>query len=93
MLEAYNKNSRGMYSIKLKRSLYGLKQSGRMWYNRLNEYLTREGYRNNNNSPCVFIKKSNSGFVIIAVYVDDLNIIETPEELDNTAIYLSQNAN
>jgi hypothetical protein len=28
-----------MYCVKLKRSLYGLKQSGRMWYNRPSEYL------------------------------------------------------
>jgi Reverse transcriptase (RNA-dependent DNA polymerase) len=39
MSEAFKSKSREMYSIKLKRSLYGLKQSGRMWYNRLNEYL------------------------------------------------------
>ena len=30
---------------------------------------------NNAICPCVFIKKSSYGFVIIAVYVDDLNII------------------
>jgi hypothetical protein len=30
MLEAYNSKSRNMYSIKLQRSLYGLKQFGRM---------------------------------------------------------------
>ena len=36
-------NSRGMYSIKLQRSLYGLKQSKRMWYNRLNKYLKKKG--------------------------------------------------
>ena len=70
-----------MYSIKLQRSLYGLKQSGRMWYNRLSTYLLKEGYINNPISPCVFIKKSKSGFAIITVYVDDLNIIGTPEEL------------
>ena len=31
---------RNMLSIRLRRSLYGLKQSKIMWYNRLSEYLT-----------------------------------------------------
>jgi len=70
-----------MYSIKLKRSLYGLKQSGRMWYNRLSESLLKEGFKNNLISPCVFIRKSTSGFVIIVVYVGDLNIIGNPKEI------------
>ena len=51
-----------MFSIKLKRSLYGLKQSRRMWYNRLSEYLLKEGFKNNQLTPCVFIKRSKSGF-------------------------------
>ena len=38
MPDTYNSKSRSMYSIKLQRSLYGLKQSGRMWYNCLSEY-------------------------------------------------------
>lgn len=33
MPNAHNSKSREMFSIKLQRSLYGLKQSGRMWYN------------------------------------------------------------
>ncbi|CAM9000605.1 unnamed protein product [Rhodiola kirilowii] len=57
MPEALQTKPRHMYSIKLKRSLYGLKQS-------------------------------DSGYVIIAVYVDDLNIIGTPEEIQLTADYL-----
>ena len=40
-----------MYLIKLQRSLYGLKQSRRMWYNRLSEYLLKEGYMNNSICP------------------------------------------
>ena len=35
LLEVMNSKPRSMYSIKLQRSLYGLKQSGQMWYNRL----------------------------------------------------------
>ena len=49
---------RSMYSIKLQQSLYRLKQSGRMWYNRLSTYLLKEGYVNNSIFPCVFIKKT-----------------------------------
>ena len=39
-------SSREHLSIKLNKSLYGLKQSARMWYNRLSEYLSKEGYKN-----------------------------------------------
>jgi len=57
MPETYNPISRSMYSIKLQRSLYGLKQFGRMWYNCLSEYILKEGFENNPICPCVFIKK------------------------------------
>ena len=45
--EAVSTKPCSMFSIKLQRSLYGLKQSRRMWYNRLSEYLLKEGYVNN----------------------------------------------
>ena len=79
-----------MCSIKLQRSLYGLKQSRHMWYNRLSEYLLKEGYANNPICPYIFIKKSKIGFAIIVVYVDDLNLIRTPEELTRTTNYLKR---
>ena len=81
MPEALSSKPKEKYSIRLQRSLYGLKQSGLMWYNRLSEYLLKKGYVNNPICPCVFIRKTMSGFVIIAVYVDDLNIIGTNEEI------------
>ncbi|XP_021754428.1 G-type lectin S-receptor-like serine/threonine-protein kinase At2g19130 [Chenopodium quinoa] len=82
--EAANAGSREQYLIKLNRSLYGLKQSGRKWYNRLSKYLLREGYKNDPICPCIFVKRFVSGHVIIAVYVDDLNIIRTPEKISIT---------
>jgi Reverse transcriptase (RNA-dependent DNA polymerase) len=53
-----------------------------MWYNRLSEYLIKEGYKYNIISPCIFIKRSILSFIIIAVYVDDLNIIGSPEKIE-----------
>ena len=81
MPEANCTKPHSMYSIKLQQSLYGLKQSGRMWYNRLSEYLLKERYMNNLICPCIFIKKSETGFAIIAMYVDDLNLVGTPKEV------------
>ena len=78
---------RNTLSIRL-RLLYGLKQSGLMWYNRLSEYLTSQGYVNNELCPCVFIKKSHFGFAIVAAYVDDMNLIGTPAELEEIAAHL-----
>ncbi|KAM1016173.1 hypothetical protein ACFX2A_046888 [Malus domestica] len=80
--------SRNTLSIKLRRSLYRLKQSGWMWYNRLSEYLTSQGYVNNELCLCVFINKSHSRFAIVAVYVDDMNLNRTPAELEEIAAHL-----
>jgi hypothetical protein len=35
-----------MYCVKLFKSLYGLKQLGRIWYNRLKEFLLNKCYTN-----------------------------------------------
>jgi hypothetical protein len=59
-----------------------------MWYNHLNEYLLEKGFQNNEICPCIFIKKTTTGFVIVAVYVDDLNLVGTPEELIKITTYL-----
>ena len=77
-----------MHIIKLQRALYELKQSGRMWYNRLSEFLLKRGYVNNEDCPCVFIRKSQNGFCIISVYVDNLNIIGHTEDIEEASAYL-----
>ena len=50
-----------------------------MWYNRISEYLLKEGFENNPICPCVLIKRLESAFAIIVVYVDDLNLVGTLE--------------
>jgi hypothetical protein len=87
-IKVLEETKRNMYSVKLQRSLYGLKQFGRMWYNRLSEFLVRKGFIKNDYYPCVFIRKSKRGFYIISVYVDDLIIIGNTEDIKEASSYL-----
>ncbi|KAM1332925.1 hypothetical protein ACFX2F_009028 [Malus domestica] len=59
-----------------------------MWYNHLSECLTSQGYVNNKLCPSVFTKKPHSKFTIVVVYVDDMNLIETPVELEEIVAHL-----
>ena len=61
-----------------------------MWYNCLSAYLLKKGYVNNFTCSCIFIKKSQTGFEIIVVYVDDLNLAETLDEFIKTAKYFKK---
>ena len=45
---------------------------------------------NNPICPCIFIKKSEIGFAIIVVYVDDLNLVGAFEELTRTTNYFKK---
>jgi len=86
----YNKDKFKRPCVRLNRSLYGLKQSGRMWFQRLSSFLTSCGFINSDISPCVFMKRSNDEFALIAVYVDDLNIIGTKKACKDAADTLSK---
>lgn len=66
---------------KLKKSLYGLKQSGRNWNNMLHNYFTQEGFVQSLADPCVYVKGTETGRVIAIVWVDDIII-----SASNTAV-------
>ena len=61
-----------------------------MWYNRLSEFLSKEWYTNNPTYTCVFIRKFANAFAIVVVYVDDINLIGSPEELEKIASYFKK---
>jgi hypothetical protein len=80
--------NRNMYCVKLIKLLYGLKQLGRIWYNRLKEFLLNKYYSNCDDCPYVFIRKSTTGFCIISVYVNDLNIIDHTKDINEACNHL-----
>lgn len=61
--------------LKLKKAVYGLKQSSFAWYKRVEETLCNLGFTKSKLEPCVFIKNhSNNRKTIIGIYVDDFII-------------------
>ena len=64
--------------LRLQKALYGLKQADRMWYKHLRDILLFHNFSHDQALPCLFTLQHSSRFVVIAVYVDDLNLVGTP---------------
>ncbi|KAJ4703754.1 Retrovirus-related Pol polyprotein from transposon TNT 1-94 [Melia azedarach] len=63
------------YVCKLKKSLYGLKQSPRQWYKRFDSYMIEIGYTRSPYDCCVYYSKATNGSLIyLVLYVDDMLI-------------------
>jgi hypothetical protein len=60
---------------KLKRSLYGLKQSPRQWYKRFDSFMLAHGFKRSQYDSCVYIKFVNGSPIYFMLYVDDMLIV------------------
>lgn len=68
---------------KLKKSLYGLKQSPHCWNKTFQEYMELIGFSQSLADPCVYIRVADT-MAVVAVYVDDLILITaTSEEMQD----------
>lgn len=59
---------------KLKKAMYGLKQSGRVWNKKLDTILREYGLEKSKADPCIYHRKLSGKRLIVAIYVDDLLI-------------------
>ena len=66
---------------KLKKSLYGLKQSGRNWNNLLHKCLMNEDFNQSFSDPCVYTKFEGNDMIIILFWVDDIIIAASHYEV------------
>ena len=57
---------------KLRKSIYGLKQSARCWHLSIDQFLKASGYIQSDADPCIYSKSGESTLMVIALYVDDL---------------------
>jgi hypothetical protein len=77
-------------AVQILRSMYGLKQSGRIWFKRFQEEMLTMGFSHDDIAPCLFIKQENKEFIVISVYVDDINIFGTQKICDHTTHMLKK---
>ena len=69
------------YVCLLQKSLYGLRQAGHLWYERLLKALMKFGFMQCRVEHCVFYKHVNGGLVIVVVAVDDLTLVASSTKL------------
>nr|GEU48939.1 putative ribonuclease H-like domain-containing protein [Tanacetum cinerariifolium] len=63
------------------KSLYGLHQAPRAWYETLANYLLENGFQRGKIDQTLFIKKQKGDILLVQVYVDDIIFGSTNKEL------------
>ena len=76
---------------RLKKSLYGLKQSPRAWFGRFTKSMIDFGYHQSNSDHTLFLKRKQDKIMALIVYVDDMVVTGNDlEERKNLQNYLSK---
>jgi hypothetical protein len=80
--EIYRKHTKGLAMkgnkelvCNLKKSLYGLKQSPRMWYQKFDTYILGLGFVRRGDDHCVYSKQVGNHFIYVMLYVDDMFLV------------------
>jgi hypothetical protein len=81
----YKSRDAGNCVLRLKKTLYGLKQSGRHWYQKLSSIFESLGFSKCSVNQAVFHKldKAKNEVTVVAVHVDDCTIAASSMPLIN----------
>lgn len=81
------KNVEETHVCKLKKSIYGLKQASRNWYQTFTKALTGYGFLQSTFDHSMFVYKENDTHIIALIYVDDVllmgNKVDKIKEVKN----------
>ena len=66
---------------RLVKSLYGLKQAPKQWHEKIDNAMLSNGFRINECDKCVYIKYTANCYVIVCLYVDDILIIGSNNDI------------
>ena len=66
---------------KLVKSLYGLKQAPKQWHQKFDNVVLANGFKINECDKCIYVKNTVNGYVILCLYVDDMLIVGSDDEM------------
>lgn len=73
--------------LKIRKAVYGLKQSSLAWYKKVEETLCETGFQKCKLEPCVFVKNhSDNKKTIVGLYVDDFLVLSNCKSESNALI-------
>ena len=76
---------------RLKKAIYGLKQSPRTCFEKFSLTISGIGFRRSHSDHSVFVRRTRSGIVILTIYVDDILLTcSDSAEILETKIYLKR---
>ena len=70
--------------FRLVKSLYGLKQASKQWHEKFDSIMMENGFKIHECDKCVYVKNIERGSVIIYLYVDDMFIMGSNNEVIKT---------
>lgn len=79
--QGYNSSLPPNSVCKLNRSLYGLKQANRQWFNKLSTFLLSLGFIQSHADTSLFTFQKNQDFIALVVYVDDILLAGNNQQL------------
>lgn len=70
---------------KMKKAIYGLKQSSRLWFITCRKLLCDYGFQVSASDPCIFVYRESGGIAVIDIHVDDM-ILATSLKMTASAV-------
>ena len=81
MVENFAVKGKKELVCKLKKSLYGLKQSPRMWYQKFDTFIGGLGFTRSKADHCVYFKLIGDRVIYLVLYVDDMLLVGNDKEI------------
>ena len=85
----FETHDRESHVCRLKKSLYGLKQLPRTWYDIIDSFLSSLGFTNSKVDSNLYYKVEDGNPVMLLLYVDDLFVIGTDGLIQRESFLLS----